>query len=122
MTQPHSPTPWRWVEDTLYAGPELTPQEYHAALMDGELKDEQDRHGTRIIETDSGYYPPHEADRAFIVLAVNSYESLQERIAQLEAALREIADYREVASEGVNELTELASRVLSGSASGDSSA
>lgn len=82
---------WKWEDDALWGAPPVLPEGANpfGEDVEGEWADANDDRfiptRKKIIETDSGYYPPREADRALIVAAVNSLPLLLDAV---EAARR----------------------------------
>lgn len=79
-----SPAPWRWIGDEMYGGIGVGSDGRDTEWVGSEDEEWNDQpvNSTKIIETDSGVYPPRERDRAFLAAARTD-------VPRLVAALRE---------------------------------
>lgn len=71
----HTPGPWMWDDDDLY--PE-GPREAYKAAVEAAIVDEESVYPEwvePIVQTDSGVYGPHGADRALIAAAPDLLEA-----------------------------------------------
>lgn len=73
--------PWVWEDNKL--GSPATGDGDHLTWDGGE--DGLEGRGTRIIETDGGYYPPRANDRAFIAAAREAMPALIQEVRRLRA-------------------------------------
>lgn len=73
--------PWEWTEDDQLLAPHGTMTEYDGSPG-----------SARIIETDSGVYPPFATDRAFIAAARTDVPTLLRIVEALDAKLGEVLE------------------------------
>lgn len=84
-----TPGPWTWGDDDEMWGPP-TPtdaQESYELDEDDTFLYQPGQKRIRIIATDSGYYPPREADQAFIAEAREALPKLIAEVRRLQALL-----------------------------------
>lgn len=82
-----TPGPWFWADEAMYANAAPTPETRDDAGWDWRSGQPRQIAPIRLIETDSGYYPPREKDRAFLAAARSDVPALVAEVRRLQAAV-----------------------------------
>ena len=82
-----TPGPWFWADEAMYANAAPTPETRDDAGWDWRSGQPRQIAPIRLIETDSGYYPPREKDRAFLAAARSDVPALVAEVRRLRALL-----------------------------------